>query len=161
MLEGWGRGEAPILHNKPMSFFSVFFFLLFFPHIQFSIGRLHCSHNANHSWSLFMHWLICKDSPSSSNSQQRRNITASRVILNLSVQSYLHFLIQHEETLWDGMHLWIIYQNPTFWEIYLLEQFHQLIYFNSLVSSVHRMQRWGGVQFGLQREYSNSNYAQF
>lgn len=106
-----GGGGAPILHNKPISFFSVFFFL-FFPNIQFSTGRLHCSHNANHSWSLFMHWLICKDGPSSSNSQQRRNVTASRVILNLSVGAICTFFTPNEEALWNDANLRTINQNP-------------------------------------------------
>lgn len=104
-LGGWGvgglgEGTAHILHNKPISFFSVFLPPsppCFSPLIQFSIGCLHHSHNANHSRSLFMRLLICKDCPSSSNSQQRGNITGSRVVLNLSLRTDLYFLIRYEK----------------------------------------------------------------
>lgn len=106
-LQGSGGGASPHSAEQTHLIFSLFLFLLFLL-IQFSIGCLHHSHNANHSWSLFMCWLICKVCPSSSNSQQRRNITASRVVLNLSLRTDLYFLIQN----WEDMNLWIINQNP-------------------------------------------------
>lgn len=107
----WERGARFCITN-PSPFFSFFFPFFPPPNIQFSTGRLHCSHNANHSWSLFMRWLICKDGPSSSNSQQRRNVTASRVILNLSVGEICTFFMQNEEALWNDMNLRMINQNP-------------------------------------------------
>lgn len=94
-VRGWMRGKARIVHNKPISFFSPAPPppppSLFFHHTESSIGCLHHSHNANHSRSLFMRWLICKDCPSSSNSRQRGNGTASRVVLNLSLRTDLYF----------------------------------------------------------------------
>lgn len=94
-VRSWRRGKARIVHNKPISFFSP---SLFFHHTESSIGCLHHSHNANHSCSLFMRWLICKDCPSSSNSRQRGNGTASRVVLNLSLRNDLYF----SDSLWNG-----------------------------------------------------------
>lgn len=89
-ISGWRRGKARIVHNKtnliflhPAPFFS--------HHTESSIGCLHHSHNANHSRCLFMRRLICKDDPSSSNSRQRGNGTASRVVLNLSLTTDLYF----------------------------------------------------------------------